>query len=66
MTLDAVYQLIEREAAKAGSQTNLAHRIGVSPAYLHDVLKGRREPGPAILTPLGLEKAPTSYRKIRT
>ena len=65
MTSDHVRKILEREAEKIGSQTALAKHIGVSPAYVHDVINGRREPGESILKPLGLEKSPTSYRWIK-
>jgi transcriptional regulator with XRE-family HTH domain len=34
----------------------LADKMGISPAYLHDVLAGRREPGPKVLSFLGLKR----------
>ena len=39
-----------------GSQASSAKAHGVSPAYLSDVLNGRREPGEAILSALGLTR----------
>ena len=39
-----------------GSQASWAKAHGVSPAYLSDVLNGRREPGEAILNALGLTR----------
>lgn len=33
-----------------------ASALGLAPAYLSDVLNGRRAPGPKILEALGLEK----------
>lgn len=40
----------------AGGQKAWAERHGVSPQYVCDVLNARREPGAAILAPLGLAK----------
>jgi DNA-binding transcriptional regulator YdaS (Cro superfamily) len=40
----------------AGSQKAAARTWGVSGAYLGDVLKGRREPGPTLLQALGIWK----------
>ena len=40
----------------AHNQLSLAAAIGVSPAYLNDVLHGRREPQGKILEYLGLER----------
>lgn len=42
-----------------------ADMIGISKAYLSDVLRGRRDPGPAILKFLGLVKfqSPPVYQR---
>lgn len=64
MTIDDVLRLLRRECEKAGSQSAWAKAAGVSGAYVNDVLQRRREPGAAILAPLGLEKVET-YRKVR-
>ena len=46
-----------REAVTtAGSQRTYASRIGVSQAYLADVLHGRRHPGERVLSALGLRR----------
>jgi hypothetical protein len=39
-----------------GDQQQAAHRLGISPAYLNDVLHGRREPGPKLLGSLGMRR----------
>lgn len=39
-----------------GSQDALAKKLKVSPAYINDILHGRREPGPAVYRPLGFER----------
>lgn len=62
MTADDVRKLIRKKAA--GNQKAWAVENGISPAYLSDMLLGRREPSPAILRPLGLEKV-VLYRKIK-
>ena len=54
---------IRRAADRAGTQKALAEQLGVSPAYLSDVLNGRKDPGDAILEPLGLERVVTYRRK---
>ncbi len=43
-------------ANSMSSEKALAEIIGVSPAYLNDILSGRRNPGPAVLKFLKLEK----------
>jgi DNA-binding transcriptional regulator YdaS (Cro superfamily) len=40
----------------AGSQTEAAKSLGISPQYLSDVLLGRRAPGKKILAALGLQR----------
>lgn len=39
-----------------GQQKLFAQKAGISQQYLGDVLRGRREPGEAILSALGLRK----------
>jgi len=60
MDSNQIVVLLEK---KKGDSTwkELAKTIGCSTAYLSDVINGRREPGPRILSYLGLEK---SYRKV--
>lgn len=45
------------------SQKDLAKAIGISPQYLCDILKRRRDPGADVLKWLGLEKAVTYRRR---
>lgn len=46
-----------REAcAAAGSQQAFAASAGVSPAFVSDVLLGRRTPSDGVLIPLGLKR----------
>lgn len=58
-----VIKLIRSEAAKHGTQKALADHLGISDAYLSDVLNGRKDPGEAILGPLGVERVVTYRRK---
>lgn len=51
-----------QQRLKEYSQKDLADQLGVSPAYLSDVINGRREAGAKLLAALGLEKV-VSYRK---
>lgn len=59
MTEKQVRELLKAEIAKAGSLRKLAAEWGVSIAYLSDCTTHRRAPGPAILTPMGLERRVT-------
>ena len=61
-------QLVTRLLAlvkRAGSQQDAAQRIGVSAAYLSDVLAGKRHAGPKILKHFGIAKT-LRYEKART
>ncbi len=58
-----ILRVIREEVDRAGSQKDLAARIGVSPTYISDVLNERKEPGEGILEPLGLERVVTYRRK---
>lgn len=64
----AVLDLLRAEIEKAGSLRKYAKQSGYTAAYLSDVLRGRRDPGPKILEPLGLVAevtAPQYYRKAK-
>ncbi len=53
---DVVKQLQMEQQAKKLSLRGWAQTLGVSPAYLSDVYRGRRDPGPALLDHLDLER----------
>ena len=60
----AMRAIIAAEVARIGSLRQAAKKWKVSPAYLSDVLNARRNPGPAILRPLGYERrVEVTYRK---
>lgn len=48
-----------------GSQARWAAQHQLSRAYVNDVLIGKRDPGPAVLDALGLEKIPPAPPKYR-
>lgn len=56
--VDYLVLLVSRQ----GSQKDAAQAWGISAAYLTDVLKGRRDPGPKLLKALGIRKEVT-YRE---
>lgn len=62
--LDQVLDMLREECAQVGSQYQWATKYKLSPAYVSDVLKGRRNPGPSVLKALKLE-AITQYREVR-
>lgn len=53
---------IRRRIAIAGSQRKFAREIGISDAYLCDLLKGNRSPSDRILHAIGMEKV-IEYRR---
>lgn len=63
MTLDQVIALLWRRCHDAGSQAAWAKEHAISPAYVNDVLHGRREPGDTILAALGMSKIVTYRRR---
>ena len=62
METSGVITLLRRLSEKYGSQSAAATYLGVSDAYLSDVLAGKREPGGKILTGLGLVRSGTTRR----
>lgn len=60
MTIHDVLAIIEQHCDSAGSLRSLAKQWGVSAAYLSDIRRGHRKPGPSVLVHLGL-KAETTY-----
>ncbi len=56
ITIDEVRRRLQQQIDLHGSQTAAARNLGVSLAYLNDVIRGRREPGEKLLTPIGIQK----------
>ena len=40
----------------AGSQKKAANKLGITPGYLSDLLRGNRKPGEKLLVKLGLKR----------
>lgn len=59
MDAKAVRDLLSEKCASVGSQLEFARLAGVSPSFLNDVLRGRREPSGALLAILDLERIVT-------
>lgn len=67
MLQEGVVKLVQEQVKLCGgSQKTVAFNLGISPQYLNDVLKYRREPGPKILKALGLVKKVTYEEKTDT
>ena len=56
MTDEQVRKLLDEAVRKAGSQVAAAARLGISDAYLSDLRRGKRQPGPKVLAALGLAR----------
>lgn len=54
MTTEEVRALLATAVAEAGGVRAWARGAGVSAAYVSDVLRSRRDPGPSIASHLGL------------
>ena len=55
-TPEALIDRLRRVIAEAGSQDAAAKQLGISGAYLCDVMKRRREPGKKLLDGLGYRR----------
>lgn len=51
-----VRKMIRHACKEAGSQTALAQSLGVSKAFISDIVRGNREPSGKVLEHLGLTK----------
>lgn len=56
MNAGEVRDLLRNACDKAGDQKTFSEKTGISQQYISDVLRGKREPGQAILDVLGLER----------
>lgn len=63
ITHDELVALIRAAVKEAGSQRALARQWSVAPAYVTDLLRGLRDPGPKILEAMGYERV-VLYRKL--
>lgn len=61
LTAPQLLRVLLKMRKKQGSQTALAHHLGISNSYLSDVLAARRKPGKLILDKLGFERVSVDY-----
>jgi hypothetical protein len=64
-------QVVDLLKKRQGNKSlrELGLELGLSAAYLSDVFRGNREPGPALLTLLGVERTKTTettYTKVKS
>ena len=67
LTRSQVVDLLRKRQGKKSLRV-FGREIGVSAAYLSDVFRGNREPGPTILTLLGIQRTKTTettYERLR-
>lgn len=62
ITTKELLKILSRECKKVGNQAMWARANKVSPAYVSDVLQGRREPGESIYKALGYNQV-VGYEK---
>lgn len=55
-TREALVERLKMEVKRVDGQDVLARRLGISPQYLCDVLKFRREPGDKLLKAFGYRR----------
>ena len=60
---EAVRRMLVAVIGAVGTQSAFADRHGISAAYVSEVVRGTRDPGPAVLDALGLERVVGSRRK---
>jgi hypothetical protein len=65
MTLDSFRQMLLRLVKEAGSQRALAKKYGISPMFLCDILKGRRDPGEKFLSAMGYRREVVVRRDVK-
>jgi hypothetical protein len=56
MHVEEVVEKLKAACKDAGGQTAWGAAHGVSGAYVHDCVRGRRDPGESILRALGLQR----------
>lgn len=56
LTEQEVLARLRRQVEQSGSQRAWADAAGLTPQYIHDVLRGRRGIGAAVLAALGVER----------
>lgn len=65
LTLEQLLEELRERKGLAGSQKALAADLNISDSVLSDVLKGRRDPPPSMLSALRLTKEVRFVREVR-
>lgn len=64
-TQQQVIEMLRRQIALRRTQKAMAAELGISQAYLSDILRGRRAPGQAVLALLRLEERYVQVKKTK-
>jgi hypothetical protein len=64
MTETEIRKLLREACAATGSQAAFARLAGVTPAYIGDILAGKRRPAGPVLRALGVREKPREYELI--
>lgn len=59
MNKDEVLRIINDFVKQQGSQATAAKKIGISRAYMNDIIRCRRYPGNKVLSAFGIHKTTT-------
>jgi hypothetical protein len=51
-----IINLVKVKCEKLGGQKEFAKKYGLSPAYVNDVIRGKRDPGDKFLRAMGFKK----------
>ncbi len=60
----SIRKLLQAMIVRAGSQRAVAKSLGISDAYLSDILRERRAPGGKVLRALGLTRQPHRHEAV--
>jgi hypothetical protein len=63
MTPEEFLTYLRQQAQAHGSQKALAAHLRINPAWLSDILRGRRDPGQKLLEALGFRRVVSYERK---
>jgi hypothetical protein len=60
--IEGFLECLCEEITKEGTQSACAKKINITPAYLSDILSGKRLPGKKILTAMGFKSILSYYK----
>lgn len=63
LTAEQFMHMLKHSVDYIGSQAETARRMGISPQYLSDILRGNREPSESVAKLLGYERGVVFWRR---